>query len=208
MSLILKNNKRRGFTLVEMIVSLGIFSVVAVVALGALVSIVSANKKAQSLQATITNLNFALETMSREMRVGFNYHCYGSTSSIIPALFPQDCSISTNSQQIAFESSTVLPVGSNGPCNAIIAYRFPQVAGKYTVEKAQQNDCNQTLDSSSFVPIISPKDVTITDVKIAVETTATYPLAFIKISGYSGARERERSDFNVQMAVSSRFASQ
>src|SRR3989344_4857691 len=69
----LKNS--RAFTLVEMIVALGIFSIVAVVALGALVKIISANKKAQTLQASITNLSFALDSMSRELRVGTKYHC-------------------------------------------------------------------------------------------------------------------------------------
>lgn len=197
------SKKQKGFTLVEMIVSLAIFSIVAVVALGALVNIISANKKAQSLQASITNLNFALETMSREMRVGSKYHCYTSSNmSISLPLSFRSCNLSTNTQ-IAFESSIKLPDGSGGTCNAVIAYRFSRVSGKYTLSKAQQKDCNQALGNSNFVPLISPKDVTVTDIRTQV-TNATYPMVFVKISGYSGVRERERSDFDVQMAVSTR----
>ena len=73
----------RGFTLVEMIVSLGIFAVVAVVALGALVRIMTANQKAQTLQSAMTNISFALESMSRELRSGITYHCdYDTTTGL------------------------------------------------------------------------------------------------------------------------------
>ena len=63
----------QAFSLVEMIVSMAIFSVVAVIALGALTKIIASNRKAQSLQSSITNLNFMLDSMSRELRVGAYY---------------------------------------------------------------------------------------------------------------------------------------
>jgi len=199
-------NKKRGFTLVEMIVSLALFSVVATVSLGALIKIVSANKKAQTLHATITNLNFALETMSREMRVGAKYDCYDFTDPVGPESRNTlvSCSLGDNYQQITFESSKELPYGAT-TCHPIIAYRFAnELTRVLTIEKAEQQACGDVLDETKFVPLISLEDVVISDVGISV-TNDQYPLAFIKISGYAGVRERERSDFTVQTAISARL---
>jgi prepilin-type N-terminal cleavage/methylation domain-containing protein len=197
--------KNKGFTLVEMIVSLALFSVVATVSLGALIKIVSANKKAQTLHATITNLNFALETMSREMRVGTKYDCYDFSDPVGPELRnpPYSCTL-VNNQQIAFESSRELPYGAT-TCHPIIAYRFVNAgSGAGTIEKAEQESCGEVLYDEQFVPLISLEDVTITDVRLSV-TPDDYPLAFIKISGTAGQREREKTDFTVQTAISARL---
>src|ERR1035437_4002808 len=64
-----------GFTLIEMLVSISIFMVVAVVAVTALLKIVDANRKSQTLQDAINNINFAMDSITREIRVGNMYTC-------------------------------------------------------------------------------------------------------------------------------------
>ena len=81
-----KTNTRRGFTLIEIIVSLMIFSIVVLVALSALVKIIDANKKAQTLQDSVINLSFTLESMSREMRSGSDYYCQEGLNATIGTL--------------------------------------------------------------------------------------------------------------------------
>src|ERR1039458_2601710 len=54
-----------GFTLVEMMVSIAIFMVVAVVAVAALLKIVDANRKSQTLQDAVNNINFAMDSITR-----------------------------------------------------------------------------------------------------------------------------------------------
>jgi len=61
-------------------VAVSIFALVMVVAIGAILSIVAANKKAQALNSVITNLNFALEGMMRDLRTGYNYDCGANPS--------------------------------------------------------------------------------------------------------------------------------
>lgn len=65
--------KKQGFSLIEIMVSLAIFAIVVVVATGALLTTIDATKKAQATQTVLTNLNLALEGMTREIRVGSNY---------------------------------------------------------------------------------------------------------------------------------------
>ncbi len=201
-------NSRHGFTLVEMIVALGIFSVVAVVALGALTKIISANKKAQTLQASITNLNFALDSMSREMRVGKNYYCSTGTSfTQIELLSPSNCagiSSDNTGATIAFTSSEFHSSGGN-KCNLIYAYIFEKVSGTFILKKARQPDCMSQV--GTFDSIIDPS-VTITGYYIKVNYDSSsnpYPLATIRVTGYAGTREKEKTYFNVQTAVSSRL---
>jgi len=74
-----KQNKR-GFTLIEVIVAVGIFALVMTVAIGAVLSIVSANRKAQSIHNVINSFNLAIETMVRDMRTGYDYRCDGIAS--------------------------------------------------------------------------------------------------------------------------------
>lgn len=64
-----------GFTLIEMIVSLALFSVVVTISVGGLLVLIAANKQLQEEQNVLTNLSFALDSMSREIRTGTQYDC-------------------------------------------------------------------------------------------------------------------------------------
>lgn len=64
-----------------MIVSLGVFAVVVTITTGALITLIAANQRFQKEQNTTTNLAFALDSMSREIRTGFNYYCASGAGS-------------------------------------------------------------------------------------------------------------------------------
>ena len=64
-----------GFTLIEMMVAVSLFAVVMTISVGALLSLVDANRKAQSIQSVMNNLNVALDGMVRNIRMGTAYHC-------------------------------------------------------------------------------------------------------------------------------------
>ncbi len=65
----------RGFTLIELIVSIGIFMMFLAVGLGALLSLIDANKQARAVSTVVNNVSFALESMAREIRLGTTYYC-------------------------------------------------------------------------------------------------------------------------------------
>ena len=67
--------RQSGFTLIEMIVSLALFSVVITIAVGALLTLINTNAQLQSEQNVLTNLSFTLDSMAREIRTGTNYFC-------------------------------------------------------------------------------------------------------------------------------------
>ena len=69
-----KRKLNRGFTLIELVVSLGIFSVVVVAAVGMMISIFAAQAKAIAIKNVFDNARFSLELMTREIRTGDNIH--------------------------------------------------------------------------------------------------------------------------------------
>jgi prepilin-type N-terminal cleavage/methylation domain-containing protein len=87
----LPRTHKQGFTLIEMIVSLAIFSFVITIAVGALLMLMSANKQLQGEQSVMTNLSFALDSMAREIRTGTFYYCesksnYSGTDNIFNSI--------------------------------------------------------------------------------------------------------------------------
>jgi prepilin-type N-terminal cleavage/methylation domain-containing protein len=65
--------RQAGFTLIEMLVSVALFAIVMVICVGALLSLVGANKKAQALESTINNLNITIDGMVRNLRQGSHF---------------------------------------------------------------------------------------------------------------------------------------
>lgn len=86
----IRNTGSRGFSLVELMVAITLFAVVMLVAVGALLALVDANRKARSLESVMNNLNIAIDGMVRSMRMGNTFNC---NNTVIPdPNFGGDCS--------------------------------------------------------------------------------------------------------------------
>jgi prepilin-type N-terminal cleavage/methylation domain-containing protein len=72
---------KRGYSLVELIVSLGLFSMVMVVVTGAYLTLISLDRQARASNQLSASLSFAVESMARSMRTGTTYKCNQSDSS-------------------------------------------------------------------------------------------------------------------------------
>ncbi|MDO8623972.1 MAG: prepilin-type N-terminal cleavage/methylation domain-containing protein [bacterium] len=70
-----------GFTLVELLVSVGLFAVIMTISAGAYLVMVGVNARAQAIALTTDNLAFVLENITRSIRTGTNYSCGGSNCS-------------------------------------------------------------------------------------------------------------------------------
>src|SRR3989344_2667719 len=66
-------NSNTGFTLVEMLVAVGVFSAVVVITIGAIVTSNSSFQKTRLNRTATENVNVALESMARSIREGSNY---------------------------------------------------------------------------------------------------------------------------------------
>ncbi|MDO8523507.1 MAG: prepilin-type N-terminal cleavage/methylation domain-containing protein [bacterium] len=102
-----------GFSLIEIIVSLGIFGIASLIAVSALLSMVAAQRKAINIQSTYDDLRYAIEVVSKELRTGDVFHC-GPYNDTIDNLIPSDCPPSAGGQAVTF-------INAQG---VMITYRF------------------------------------------------------------------------------------
>ncbi len=189
----------KGFTLIEMLVSVAIFSVVMVMALGALLSLSTADRKAQALKSAIDNLNFGLDSMSRSIRTGYGYHC-GSFAG-------QDCSSGSNT--FFFTSSS----------NVVTAYQLSTDPAICNQTGAVGCIAKWTATTNAWLPITSP-DVIIKDLSawgsylfyVTGSTQGTadnrQPLVIVTLSGYAQVSSSQQSAFNLQTSITQRLYDQ
>ncbi|MFA6554628.1 MAG: type II secretion system protein [Candidatus Paceibacterota bacterium] len=210
------NLTKRGFTLLEMVVSLGLFSFVAVIAVGSLVRITGLNRQAQAMQSVMNNVNYTLESISREMRYGTNYHCSTETSFSGSTLTYSACDIDTASppapdiQSIIFKSSKV--DSTNPLCQLFFGYWFVKDNAfslpRFKIKKEQQESCGDTISESTAFEIFDSSSITLTGYKLSISQPLTgfkYPWAMVGFTGYSGDKEKERNYFDVRTGVSQRM---
>jgi|SRR3989344_1411832 len=77
----LSRRKIKGFTLVEVVVALGVFAIASTASLGIFVRSNQVQKRTANAQRQISDARYALEVMAREVRMGqvdYNYSGYDS----------------------------------------------------------------------------------------------------------------------------------
>jgi len=178
--------KQTGFTLIEVMVSVSIFAMVMLVATGAVFSIVSANKKTHSLKSVMTNLNFALESMVRDIRVGSSYSCDGGGECL------------SGGSVFTFKANRDVD-GDGISGGDYVEYRLAT---------------GRIMKRVYGAGVTYPSDIAITASEIVIEHFDFYlygglsgdnkqAKVIISIRGYAGTGQT-RSDFNIQTTVSQR----
>jgi len=128
---------KAGFTLIEVMVSVAIFVILMVMGIEAVLNANLSHQETQGLRTIIDNLNFVMEDMSRNIRLGNSYHCEWSVGAIDQ---PQDCDLSMGALSIAFEKYGGNPAD---PADQVV-YRIN--SGNFSIEKS--------IDSgATFIPI-------------------------------------------------------
>jgi len=180
-----------GFTLLEMIVAVGVFSFVAVISTGSLLMLTSAQRKAVALQEIQDNLRFTMDSMARDIQIGIRYYC-----QIFPS---EELDVSGTSRNCAIDEGGGKMLTFKNQDSNWITYRL----GNGAIEKLSRNNLD---DPQIFFPITS-SDVKITDLLFyvdgALSDDKTEPRITIIIDSTTSA-ERERADFHLQTTVSQR----
>ena len=65
----------RGYTLIELVIAVGVFAVIMMLASGSYFMMISVIRQTQATASGINNLSFAIETMTRTIRTGTEYSC-------------------------------------------------------------------------------------------------------------------------------------
>ncbi len=197
---------KSGFTLIEVLVSLALFSVVLVIAGGTIISVIDINKRNQIISSVVNNLNYSIDSMVRDIKTGYLYKCdYEGTNTVTEikaytATKQGECQnsitlISTISgQDVVVKYEFVPPVESNGYIKKTI-YEAAGAASSYSI--TDKNNVN--IDSVKFT-VKNPN---------ALDCTGTcdygQPSVFVVIKGKAGNQQIEVSKFYVQTFISQRL---
>ena len=177
-----------------MIVAVALFAVVMAVCVGALLSLISANRKAQALQSVMNNLNIALDGMARSVRMGSEYNGSVGCTGPVDGAYPNDCP--TGSTQLSFR-----PYGSL-PSDPVWVYRFTHDgSGIGRIEKSD--------NGVDFIPITA-SEVSIDDMLLYVvgtnEHDTVQPKVVIVIKGSAGVPgSSARTTFHIQATAVQRL---
>jgi prepilin-type N-terminal cleavage/methylation domain-containing protein len=183
--------KTNGFTLIEVLVSVSIFSMVMLVATGAVFSIVAANKKTHALKSVMTNLNFALESMTRDIRVGSKYGC--DTAIGVSG----DCQT----------GGSVFHYKANRDIDGDSAFTLSDSNDQAEYSLVGGRIQKRVYGYSPSTVFITAKEISISALKFYVIGTGTtdgrQPKVVFTIKGSAGAGT-ERSEFQIETTVSQR----
>lgn len=181
--------QNRGFTLIEVLVSVSIFAIVMLVTTGSVFTIVAANKKTHTLKSVMTNLNFALESMARDVRVGTKYFCSGGMAD-----------------------------GSGNCANGGTTFRYKanrDVDGGGWSSSDSNDQIEYSLSNGRLMKAlygqtaypITATEISVTSLQFYATGVATgdgyQPKVIVSIQGFSGT-STTKSTFNIQTTISER----
>lgn len=114
----------KGFTLVELLVSLALFTAIITIATGSLFSAQAINLRLQESQIILDGVNLTSEVMIRDMLYGSNFYC-DTSAPVNPIVSRKSCSYSSTSggQIILFKPVMALP-SSPDPSLDRVVYRM------------------------------------------------------------------------------------
>lgn len=177
-----------GFTLIEVLVSLALFTIVVTMSVGTLLILIDTNSKAQNMQSVMTNLGYALDSMTRDIRTGTYYQCSSNLTLTTGSKTISNCS--SGGSAFAFTESGASLTG---------------VAGGRIGFQLNNGRIERNLANNGWSPI-TPSDVTINTLDFVVTGTDPAdpyaPTVTIFISGTANLGSGQTSDtFELQTTI-------
>lgn len=186
-------NKKSGFSLIEMIISIGIFAFAVVTISTMLLSVKMAQFKAAAIQDVVDNVRFALEAVTKELRTGTNYQvvsCDGVANTQINF-------VNQEYQKLAYAFYT--PSGSTGGIYKIV----PDVSGNLNCTNISGADHTSSALTSPEVYIDS---LPIRTIGLSEQTRDGQPMIIISFKSRSVAPQLQAyTTMNLQTTVTSRI---
>ena len=201
----LSNAKVSGFTLIEMMIAVALFTILSLIIIGAILSVNSAHKKVSGMATIMNNLNFVMDDMVFNMRTGIGYVFYPTTFFLnsLPDYFSASLSV-PNSPSDCQNGYTV---GLTSAYGTTIVYAIAvDPSLNSTVGRIYKSE-----DGNNFYAL-SPKEIEIDFAKSGFTVAGTgtgitfdgkQPFIAIRLSGKIKYKDIE-SPFRVQTTVSQR----
>lgn len=174
---------------------MALFIVVITMGVGALMVLINANSKAQNINDSVSNIQFALDSMAREIRTGYAYYCTSGTETSGDINTYLDCNKGTYLSIIEGGKSL-----TGGAANRRIAYRYN--SGDQSIERK--------IGTGSWIRLTNP-DIAVTSMHFNVVNSTPkeagnnfQPNVTIYMSGQVEGVDNTSSEFELQTTVTKR----
>ncbi len=190
-------NSSKGFTLIELMVSLSVFAIVMVVSTGTLLTFIDANAKAQAVYEATENLAFALDSMTREIRTGYHYYCYHTDAN------------AREDDPLPAQTNPIFKICDITSDNSIAFFREKDTAHYGYRLNPVKKQIEQKIENGDWAPITAD-DVVVTEFKLKVSYAEPYypaatdirqPTVELSIKGYVNNGLDTDTDFNIQTRI-------
>lgn len=193
-----RNHTRRynqgGFTLIELMVALTLFVIVVLAAVSSLYTVNNASRRVESMRTVLDNLNFAMESMSRTIRTGYEYTCGGIGQTI------QNCNFENSNGTDKLYLKTALGIDSEIEYSWII-----NADGKGQIVKRVYDTGSSSW--SNAIAITAP-EIDIQGFAFYVDGAesgdSTQPSVMIFAQGVASTEDQNSAPFAVQTYISQR----
>ncbi len=180
---------KSGFTLIEMIVSTSLFITAMLLVVGAMVSLESASRKARTARIATDNVTAALDSMSRNMRMGSNFHCGCAGTLTTPLNCPMTDAVGNGGDVcLAFESQTGNPL----------------IDTDQYVYRVSGNRIQRSTDSGATYLALTAPEINMTALRFYVtgtEPSLRQPYVTMVVRGTATSSSKTSTSFDVQTTI-------
>ncbi len=201
---------QKGFTLIEILVAVTLFSVVMVISTSTIFSVIAGNRKSQAINSVVNNLNFSIESMVRDIKTGYRYKCdYGSMPDTMASALADDYTCMTPS----VAESQILFVSTLTGEPSAVEYKFEGQSGEIPgrIMRTERVEADDGSTSITTAPLTSP-DINVTDVRFFINSrgigSGTQPSVFLIITAEAadgGNKDAQISKYRIQTFISQRI---
>lgn len=205
---------KRGFTLIELMVTMAIFLNVITIATGALYSAQAVNSRLEQTQTVLDGVNLATEVIVRDIRYGSNFYCDSSPS--IPTPIPtlrKSCPYNTGGGNILVFKPTVALAGTTDSNLDRVAYYLSngvlykdEYPSGGTMKTYQITASNVSIGTLAFYATGLNSSIGAPSVDYASVSDLNQPLITLVISGVTIPQKKsvQPVTFSLQTSASSR----
>lgn len=146
----IKSSLVEGFTLVEVMVAMAIFTVVIIVGIGAILDATTQHNRIRSYRSVMDGMNFVMEDMARNIRLGSSVRCVTSSNGSVA---PYDLG-----------TFDVYPASCTGGSNKIVFNGVNHDPITYMISPVSPSPIYKQVDTGGNIGaprVITPPEVTI-----------------------------------------------
>ncbi len=155
---------RRGYTIIETMISISIFIIIVMVGMGSLLNANLVHQKSRDMRSIMDNLSFIIEDMSRSLRTGYNYRCYNDNNLWGPAEaqtsnlnIPRSC---LEGSVIVFEAAGGITPASVPPdANAVDQWVYKIASTRTASDGSLIFDISKSTNGGSTWLVMNPSEV-------------------------------------------------